>query len=217
MFDRFEHLLARHDLAQNLSREQRKVVFVLLCATGFLLFSAYVSTYLAVLALIVLPIVGKVLPKKTAGNYTHANAPGVVPDVKHRPAPELVAGFDAYMRPARDLLRGIPQDQRQGTMVAVLDVMEVFTELGQYLCIERDDIMRAVRAGDLPRMTKGADDLLAKGATLYLNHLAVNEHGRFMVVRLSLVDGPDITFHWNVRMLGGTCVYRIDQTQTVGR
>jgi hypothetical protein len=217
MFDRFEQLLARHDLAQNLTRPQRKFVFVLLCVADLLFFSAYVSTYLAILAGLVLLITRKVTPKANSATGATAAASGTVPDVKHRPVPELVAGFDAYMRPARDLLRKVPQDQREATMVALLDVMEVFTEIGQYMCIDRDDVLRATRAGDLPRLTKHADDLLAQGATLYLNHLAVNEHGRAMAVRLCLVDGTDITFHWNVRMLGATCVYRIDQTQTRGR
>jgi hypothetical protein len=217
MFDSFERTLARHGLAQNLSRDQRKIAFVLLCVAGLYFVSAFVSTYLAIVAGLALLIVRKVLPKASPATTTTATASAIVPDVRHRAAPELVAGFDAYMRPARDLLRSVPQDQREATMIALLDVMEVFTELGQYLCIDRDDILRAVRAGDLPRLTKGADDLLAQGATLYLNQLTNNEQGRFMVVRLSLVNGTDVTFHWSVRMLGGRCVYRIDQTQATGR
>lgn len=209
MFDRFEQLLARHDLAQNLSRAQRKAAFVLLCVAGLFFVSAFVSTYLAILAGLALVIAHKVLPKKTA--------PVIVPDVRHRPAPELVVGFDAFMRPARDLLRRVPQDQRNTTMIALLDVMETFTAFGQYLCIDLDEVHKAAAAGALPRLTKGAADVLVAGATLVLHSLVTNEHGRFMVVQLCLPGGADITFHWSVRMLGGACVYRIDQTQTPGR
>ncbi|HET6507075.1 MAG TPA: hypothetical protein VFG42_09810 [Baekduia sp.] len=216
MFDRFEQLLARHDLAQNLSQAQRKIVFVLLCLFGLYVVSALVSTYLAILAGLVLLIVRMVRPK--VDHATAApTASGAVPTVSNRPTPELVAGFDAYMRPARDLLRRVPQDQRAATMIALLDVMEVFTAIGQYEVIDGDDVLRAALAGDLPRLTKHADDLLAPGATLYLNQVSVTEQGRFMDVRLCLVDGTDIKFQWNVRMLGGRCIYRIDQTQTTGR
>lgn len=216
MFDRFEQLLARHDLAQNLSRLQRKFAFVALALCSFFATSAIFGTVVALLALIGLVIAHKVMPKPTpVAASTSASA--AVPTVRHRPVPELVAGFDAFMRPARDLLRRVPQHRRNATMIALLDIMEVFTELGQYLHLDGDDIRRAALAGDLPRLTKEADDLFAAGATLYLHSLVVNEQGRFMVVRLSLVDGTDVVFHWNVRMLGQACIYRIDQTQTTGR
>jgi hypothetical protein len=218
MFDRyFEPLLARHGLAQNLTRPQRKVAFVLLCVAGLFFVSAFVSTYLAILIGFGLLIARKVLPKVTPATATTTAAPGIVPDVRHRPAPELVVGFDAFMRPARDLLRRVPQDQRNATMIALLEVTEVFTVLGQYMAIDGDDVNRAAQAGDLPRLTKGAFDLLNAGATLALESLVVNEHGRFMAARLCLVGGTDITFRWSVRMLGGACVYRIDQTETPGR
>lgn len=217
MFDRFEQLLARHDLAQNTSQAQRKLIFVLLCIAGLYFVSAFVSTYIAIVAGITLLVLRKVRPQGTST----ANAPGAAPapllDVRHRPAPELVVGFDAFMRPARDLLRHVPQDRRDTTMIALLEAMEVLADSPMFTVVDHDDVRIAVRNRELPRMTKEADDLFAKGATLVRNVHADTAQGRFLSVRICLPDGTDVAFHWNVRMVGDRCVYRIDQTQNAGR
>jgi hypothetical protein len=210
---RFEQLLARHDLAQNLSRLQRKLVLALLCLSGLFFCSGQFGMSFVIVAGAVLMVANKTLPK----DATPTTAPAPLLDVRHRPAPELVVGFDAFMRPARDLLRRVPQDRRAVTMVALLEAMEVFADSPMLTAIEHHDVRTAVRNRELPRLTKEADDLFAHGATFVRNVQADTAQGRFLSVRLCLPDGTDITFHWNVQVFGGTYVYRIDQTQATGR
>jgi hypothetical protein len=205
MFTWFERRLAS-------SRTQRMLVFVLLCLSALYFVSALLGPGLAILAGLAFVVV-----YRSRSKATPETAPKTILDVRHRPAPELVVGYDAFMRPVRNLLRHVPADQRVATVVALLEAMEVLADSSEFTVVERDDVRAAVRNRELPRLTKEADDLLAHGATLVRNVLSDTAQGRFLSVRLCLTDGTDITFFWNVRMLGDTCVYRIDQTQTPGR
>lgn len=211
MFNRFEHILARHGLAQQLSRTQRQLAFYALFACVLFTISAFVSTALAILVLIGLVIAHKVMPMPAPATFA-PNASQAIPSVSHRPTPELIVGFDAFMRPARDLLKPVAKDQRAATMIALLEVMEVVADVPGLTAFDLDELQHLERSGALPRLTKDATALLANGATVIRNIATDTPHGRFLSIELSLPGGTDVAFHWNVRMIGGSCFYRIDQT-----
>src|SRR4051794_22614759 len=152
MYARLERFLAGHGLAQELSPAQRRLAYRCFCVAAVLLISAFFSAATAIVAVIAYFVVGRILPRVDAAPAVQppAQAPGAVPPVAERPVPELVVGLDAYMKPWRDLLRGVPQGDRERTTIALLEIMEAFTADAQFVRVCAKDINDFAVSGKQP-------------------------------------------------------------------